>query len=749
MSVDIIESITIPPLKRLRSSSESNTSKCGEVFVTNCADKWTFYCSHCQLSTTDIGVFVCHIRLQHLNQQQQQQTPAQETPQNDTPITIASSRQNVAVLTPTPPPPMTSIPRDNLIVPEIVTAKEPENEQMQSDIVKEEPTVSMNQSNMDYEAICSKVSKIVDISTLTQPESNNETTADVPSDKIPIVKNEALGDQLVIEQQKPQENIQIFYIRDVDENNDEEGGKITLTTDEEDEDEDEDGENDEYEDIDNILTEDQITSLKCTYCYKLFDDKTTVLNHIKTHHLIDNVKNYPYSCHICKKGFKSKNGIKGHSRLHETNNQLQCPICPSTLDRTYFVTHVVMHESETCFPCQVCGEIYDSHEKRLNHWHTHVKEQPYGCNYCFRRYKKEKYLFKHLECHKPLECCFCKKEYYSADTQPRPPFICRSCINKPGMKESAKKLRSKYRQTSKENSINLAEDENDSQEDDSDVEFVEDENKPSSSASLYHKEISATREDNTSKTLNNPSEPLPFESVTFCDSDTQNIDGDSDESTDSDVEFVNILHKPDASKPANRGRREYKCCGRNFHNNRNLNAHISREHGPNKKSFKYKCQYCKKSFQTRSGKVFHERTHDKNNKFQCPLCPNAEFRENIFLSHVMLHESDTCYPCQVCAQIFKTSEERLEHWHTHAEEKPCACEICHRRFRKPFILRNHMRIHGFYECQFCGDNFESSQTLRHPYVCGKCEKIPEIKKTVEHQRTLADNKRVFESDEEE
>lgn len=42
-------------------------SRCGEIFVSNKADKWTFYCSYCQKGTSDIGVFVCHIRLDHLD----------------------------------------------------------------------------------------------------------------------------------------------------------------------------------------------------------------------------------------------------------------------------------------------------------------------------------------------------------------------------------------------------------------------------------------------------------------------------------------------------------------------------------------------------------------------------------------------------------------------------------------------------------------------------------------------------------
>lgn len=48
-----------------------NSKKCGEVFVTNNADKWTFVCTFCQQVTGDIGVFICHIKLEHLKDQHQ------------------------------------------------------------------------------------------------------------------------------------------------------------------------------------------------------------------------------------------------------------------------------------------------------------------------------------------------------------------------------------------------------------------------------------------------------------------------------------------------------------------------------------------------------------------------------------------------------------------------------------------------------------------------------------------------------
>ena len=43
-----------------------SSSKCGEIFVTNNAQKWTFVCTYCQKSTRDIGEFVCHLQFKHM-----------------------------------------------------------------------------------------------------------------------------------------------------------------------------------------------------------------------------------------------------------------------------------------------------------------------------------------------------------------------------------------------------------------------------------------------------------------------------------------------------------------------------------------------------------------------------------------------------------------------------------------------------------------------------------------------------------
>lgn len=94
MPVDVIQPSSMLGQKRARESitlSDDSVSKCGELFVTNCADKWTFYCTYCQKATTDIGVFICHIRLEHLYEQQDLQQ-SEQTP--SAPASNVSTLQN-------------------------------------------------------------------------------------------------------------------------------------------------------------------------------------------------------------------------------------------------------------------------------------------------------------------------------------------------------------------------------------------------------------------------------------------------------------------------------------------------------------------------------------------------------------------------------------------------------------------------------------------------------------------------------
>lgn len=43
-------------------------NRCGEIFVANNAKQWTFVCTFCNKSTRDIGDFICHIKMDHLEE---------------------------------------------------------------------------------------------------------------------------------------------------------------------------------------------------------------------------------------------------------------------------------------------------------------------------------------------------------------------------------------------------------------------------------------------------------------------------------------------------------------------------------------------------------------------------------------------------------------------------------------------------------------------------------------------------------
>ncbi|XP_037822044.1 zinc finger protein 667-like isoform X3 [Lucilia sericata] len=742
MSVDIIESITIPPLKRLRSSSESNTSKCGEVFVTNCADKWTFYCSHCQLSTTDIGVFVCHIRLQHLNQQQQQQTPAQETPQNDTPITIASSRQNVAVLTPTPPPPMTSIPRDNLIVPEIVTAKEPENEQMQSDIVKEEPTVSMNQSNMDYEAICSKVSKIVDISTLTQPESNNETTADVPSDKnthpqensnqllfpMPIVKQES----------EPIINGNITNIVNVNklQNN---NTNETISR-----------ENDEevtHEAINDILkrqsekrnktikdkkqhvlqknfkTYRQKLSLKCGKCKTSFNTRTGLLVHLTTHsknkHIeegmnenimnlrprksnmsaIDEPNMSPSEAQDNRQQLPGKTDPKVTDKVKPANNENDEQVNDSNMETCDSLNE---EEYEDEMPAHSSNKGKKPSIRKIRILSRH----DFKCLICKKKFRNKLKQLEHMKRHRrgkntSVKCRECNKVFASinglrAHLRFHSNLTCPICEQ-----ETTPHFFIKHVLTHESDGCYPCQ----------------------SCGKIF------TNQKARMKHWHSHDQERPFPcSICYrrygrvqhlrrhmkCHEEESKIPAASDVQKSQEQ----LAGKtPKKVKTANN---KDKLLNVSYINSFcSTNLEVDEDEILDFDCNEVKCPQCNKSFATINGLnahlVFHSNLH-------CPIC-KMEVTQNLFIKHILKHEGEGCYPCQSCGKIFSNPEKRMKHWHSHAQEKPFACTICFRRYGRLHHLRRHMKGHMEYDCNLCGATFKSvAEDPKPPHVCKKCKK---------------------------
>ncbi|XP_065365086.1 zinc finger protein 717-like isoform X2 [Calliphora vicina] len=491
MSVDVIEPTCMLPQKRARESitlSDDSVSKCGELFVTNCADKWTFYCTYCQKATTDIGVFICHIRLEHLNEQQDLQQSQQTTPalashvaaiQNDLNLDRSSSGTPIECSLPSEEP---------------AANTEEQKQPIARHIVKEEPKVeARGQEHFDYMPICTTVSKIVDISALTQPASKemeddisdkNTTATSNASDELDeeFVALTAKDHETEQQQQQQQENmkiIEVFYRNDeaIEEleskiqnkgNDDQEEDDNDSATDYINTTESEDETTDyqtqlQREHQHNAEEEDEKASCsnrkkpkqkrkvkedrdllphKCKICNLGFKSRQGVHFHISKIHDTNLHKKLPHKCAVCNRGFKTLQGLKYHNATHENKVKFKCPVCPATQYKlNVFINHVLTHESACCFPCQVCGKVYDSNSERMLHWQSHAKERPFGCNICYRRFRKQQYLTHHLKAHNQYQCHFCPFVFNSARTQ-RPPYVCNKCEQLPDLKQRVKHLRS-------------------------------------------------------------------------------------------------------------------------------------------------------------------------------------------------------------------------------------------------------------------------------------------------------------------
>ncbi len=216
----------------------------------------------------------------------------------------------------------------------------------------------------------------------------------------------------------------------------------------------------------------------------------------------------------------------------------------------------------------------------------------------------------------------------------------------------------------------------------------------------------------------------------FDDDDDDDDDGDDDEDDDDEDDNEDEDKKPDvgtislsncdSASMDNDGyipkNTSYKClkCNNYYSSSSSLKRHEQTVHTADKDRLRktkkpklkpFKCDVCKKPFETLFRKNRHLVTHEEGRVriIACRQCPERFTEYEEYQRHKVVHNKS--FECDVCKKAFSTKYFLKLHYPIHMETKPFQCDRCSRSFSQASTLRRHTYLHEAekrFMCEICG-----------------------------------------------
>lgn len=174
------------------------------------------------------------------------------------------------------------------------------------------------------------------------------------------------------------------------------------------------------------LSEEEAESFQCHTCGTVCSTWTGFRTHLKSHSNQDN-----FDCPLCSKRFQTKNILERHVQTyHLKERPYICQFCGKGFSTEWYCQkHETHHEKGTgprilardmIYACKYCEKTFPKPRQLRMHESTHTGEKNYECKQCDKTFCYSSSLLKHLKymhSEKPKAVCeFCSRVFSTGDS---------------------------------------------------------------------------------------------------------------------------------------------------------------------------------------------------------------------------------------------------------------------------------------------------------------------------------------------
>ncbi|XP_067326524.1 zinc finger protein 250-like isoform X2 [Anolis sagrei] len=134
----------------------------------------------------------------------------------------------------------------------------------------------------------------------------------------------------------------------------------------------------------------------CPECGRRFRLKQILVAHLKVH-----LGERPFTCGRCGKRFGQKHHLESHQRVHTGEKPFACTTCGKRYaQKQPLISHLRIHTGERPFDCATCGKAFRNQATLTIHRRVHTGERPYRCLLCGKACSQLQHLKSHQRIHR-------------------------------------------------------------------------------------------------------------------------------------------------------------------------------------------------------------------------------------------------------------------------------------------------------------------------------------------------------------